>query len=154
MGSIRKREDTGLLFLDFYFKGTRCREQTALEDNAANRKKVQKVLDRIEAEIAAGTFDYKKFFPGSKQAAKFDVQPEKQSNLVVLNPEYQPTSSALTGVGGTPLLKLWIPGSFQSGGIRRSAESLRQTYLHTVLSSAKYRHGARKQCCPIVVSTK
>lgn len=72
MGSIRKREDTGLLFIDFYFKNIRCREQTALNDTSANRKKVQKVLDRIEAEIAAGTFDYRRYFPASKNAEKFD----------------------------------------------------------------------------------
>lgn len=73
MGSIRKREDTGLLFIDFRCNGTRYREQTALEDTSANRKKVQKVLDRLEAEMAAGTFDYRRFFPGSKNTEKFDA---------------------------------------------------------------------------------
>jgi hypothetical protein len=42
-------------------------------DTAANRKKVQKVLDRIEADIAAGTFDYRRYFPASKNAARFDA---------------------------------------------------------------------------------
>jgi len=73
MGSIRKRADNGLLFIDFRFRGNRCREQTALPDTEANRKKVQKVLDRIEADIAAGTFEYRRYFPSSKNAAKFDV---------------------------------------------------------------------------------
>lgn len=48
MASVRNRKDTGLLFLDFYHRGIRCREQTALPDTPANRKKVQKLLDRIE----------------------------------------------------------------------------------------------------------
>src|SRR5574340_918869 len=73
MGSVRKREDTGLLFIDFRYRGQRCREQTALPDSAANRKKVQKVLDRIEADIASGIFEYRRYFPSSKNAAKFDV---------------------------------------------------------------------------------
>jgi integrase len=59
--------------MDFRLNGIRCREQTALTDTPANRKKVQKVLERIEAEIATGTFDYPRFFPGSKNAEKFEV---------------------------------------------------------------------------------
>ncbi len=72
MASIQIRKETGCLILDFYYAGKRCREQTALKDTAANRKRLQKVLDRIEADIAAGAFDYRRFFPGSKNAAKFD----------------------------------------------------------------------------------
>lgn len=75
MASIQIRKETGCLILDFYYAGKRCREQTALKDTAANRKRLQKVLDRIEADIAAGTFDYRRFFPGSKNAAKFDPTP-------------------------------------------------------------------------------
>lgn len=73
MGSIRSRIDSGLLFFDFRFKGERCREQTALKDTMANRRKLEKALERIEAEIAAGTFDYRRYFPNSRNAAKFDV---------------------------------------------------------------------------------
>lgn len=75
MASIQIRKETGCLILDFYYAGKRCREQTALKDTAANRKRLQKVLDRIEADIAAGAFDYRRFFPGSKNAAKFDPAP-------------------------------------------------------------------------------
>ena len=73
MGSVRVRADNKLLFLDFRFRDIRCREQTALSDNSANRKRLQKVLERIEAEIASGAFDYRCFFPNSRQAAKFDL---------------------------------------------------------------------------------
>lgn len=72
MGSIRKRGDTGLLFMDFRFRGQRCREQTALVDTPANRKRLSKVLASIEEEIGLGTFDYRRFFPASKNAVKFD----------------------------------------------------------------------------------
>lgn len=51
--------------------GQRCRELTALEDTPANRKKLEAMLKRIEAEITLGTFDYAKYFPGSKNIAKF-----------------------------------------------------------------------------------
>ena len=66
MPSIRSRADNKLLFFDFRFKGERCREQTLLSDNPANRKKLEKVLARIEAEIVEGTFQYANYFPESK----------------------------------------------------------------------------------------
>lgn len=73
MGSIRSRSDSGLLFFDFRFAGERCREQTALSDTAANRRKLDKVLTAIDSDIAAGTFDYRRYFPNSHNAAKFDT---------------------------------------------------------------------------------
>ncbi|MBI3479560.1 MAG: site-specific integrase [Nitrosomonadales bacterium] len=72
MGSIRKREDNGLLFMDFRYKGARFREQTALAENSANRKRLEKVMDTIEADISAGIFDYRRYFPSSKNVSKFD----------------------------------------------------------------------------------
>jgi len=72
MASIQIRKETGSLIIDFYFMGKRCREQTALPDSVTNRKRLQKLLDRIEADIAAGTFEYRSYFPSSKNAAKFD----------------------------------------------------------------------------------
>ncbi|MHB8385899.1 tyrosine-type recombinase/integrase [Metallibacterium sp.] len=71
MASVRVRSD-GRLFFDFRFRGSRCRELTALGDTPANRRKMEKALARIEADIAAGTFDYGTTFPGSKRAQDFD----------------------------------------------------------------------------------
>jgi integrase len=62
MGSIRTRFETGTLFMDFKFQGKRLREQTTLSDTPTNRKRLQKAMDRIDAEIAVGTFDYAKTF--------------------------------------------------------------------------------------------
>ena len=71
MGSIRTRPDNGFLFMDFRYKGARFREQTALPDNPANRKRLEKVMAVIETDIVAGTFDYSRFFPSSKNVVKF-----------------------------------------------------------------------------------
>jgi len=57
--------------MDFYYRGQRCREQTALSDTAENRKKVQVLLNRIKKEIEQGTFDYAKTFPGSNRSIQF-----------------------------------------------------------------------------------
>ncbi|WP_245846620.1 Arm DNA-binding domain-containing protein [Vreelandella alkaliphila] len=39
MGKARQRKETGKLYLDFFERGLRLREQTALKDTQANRKK-------------------------------------------------------------------------------------------------------------------
>lgn len=66
MGSIRSRGKSGNLFFDFRYQGKRCREQTLLPDTAANRNKLESILERIEAEITLGTFSYASYFPNSK----------------------------------------------------------------------------------------
>jgi integrase len=66
MASVR--EYSGKLFCDFRYQGKRCREYTALEDTKANRQKLKKLLEKIEAEIKEGDFEYQKYFPNSKIA--------------------------------------------------------------------------------------
>ncbi|WP_375176623.1 Arm DNA-binding domain-containing protein [Marinobacter mobilis] len=78
MASIRVREATQKLFFDFQFRGKRCREQTALENTTANRKKLEAILKRIEAEITLGTFEYHTYFPNSPKAQEFTRQAELQ----------------------------------------------------------------------------
>lgn len=74
MGSIRTLVSKGTLFMDFRFAGNRVREYTALPDIPANRKRLQKALDRIEIEIASGTFDYEKTFGKPQVADRPDEQ--------------------------------------------------------------------------------
>lgn len=78
MGSIRARhtkDGNGHLVIDFRYQGVRCREQTLLEDTPSNRNRLQKVLDKIEREIADGTFVYAKYFPHSKRGEEFRPLP-------------------------------------------------------------------------------
>lgn len=71
MGNVRFRPDTQRLYFDFFYQGVRCREYAALPDTPANRRQMEKLLERIEAEIEAGTFEYARTFPGSKKARQF-----------------------------------------------------------------------------------
>jgi integrase len=66
------------LFFDFRYRDKRCREQTALDNTPANRKKLEAILKRIEAEITLGTFEYHKYFPNSPKAQEFTQQAELQ----------------------------------------------------------------------------
>jgi integrase len=75
MGSIRRHTQTGALFFDFRYQGMRCREYTALPDSPKNRRRLQAMLDSIEGAIAVSTFNYRQFFPASKNALKFDQAP-------------------------------------------------------------------------------
>ena len=75
MGSIRTRKESGCLFIDFRYRNERCRELTALPDTSANRKRLEKILEKIEIDIATGNFDYRRYFPASRNAAKFEQAP-------------------------------------------------------------------------------
>jgi len=79
MASIRSRGKNGKLFFDFRYNGKRCREQTMLDDIPLNRKKLQKMLERIDAEITLGVFEYAKHFPNSPIAMQFQRQESMKS---------------------------------------------------------------------------
>jgi len=68
---IRSRPETGALYLDFIFRGPRCREQTALKDIPENRKRVQALAKRIQKEFEHGSFDYATHFPNSPRVQQF-----------------------------------------------------------------------------------
>ena len=73
MAKVNVRKETGKLVIDFTYRGVRCREQTALDDSAANRRRVEVVLKKLREATAAGTFVYGEFFPGSALIARFEV---------------------------------------------------------------------------------
>ena len=81
MARMYARKENNRLVIDFSYRGKRCREQTSLEDTRENRKRVQKLLDRIEAEITLGTFDYARHFPGSPKAQQFKEMQVRSQHL-------------------------------------------------------------------------
>ena len=67
------------MYIDFRAQGNRYREYTKLTDTPANRKRLEKLLKVIEAEIMLVQFDYIKYFPNSKKAIQFaELQQRKQ----------------------------------------------------------------------------
>ena len=71
MPRIRVRPETGTLYIDFRYRGVRCREQTLLVDTPGNRATLGRFCDRIDKALANGTFVYAEFFPDSKRAKSF-----------------------------------------------------------------------------------
>src|SRR5690554_5755009 len=81
MGKVRVRQETNNLFIDFYYQGVRCREQTMLKNTAKNRKTLTALLEKIEAEILLNTFSYKEYFPNSSNLKKFHGEENSGSDL-------------------------------------------------------------------------
>ena len=81
MASIRVRNDK--LFFDFYYNGIRCREQTLLRDTKANRAKLQKVLESIEAQIMLNRFVYRDVFPTSNRCKQLTEIDDEISELKI-----------------------------------------------------------------------
>jgi integrase len=61
----------GRLYIDFRWRGVRCQEATRLVDTADNRAKVRRDVRQIDGELAAGTFEYLRWFPRGRKAALF-----------------------------------------------------------------------------------
>lgn len=101
MAKVRARKDNNLLFMDFYYRGIRCREQTALPDTAENRRRVQALMNRITKEIQQGLFDYAATFPGSAKAAQFNAPANLQGGMT---PQASGTTNqnGLTRIRDTP----------------------------------------------------
>ncbi|MFL1484538.1 Arm DNA-binding domain-containing protein [Marinobacter sp. LN3S78] len=83
MGKIVARPESGKLFFDFRYRNKRCREQTTLDDSPANRRKLESILKKIEAEITLGTFDYASYFPSSPRANNFAPDTKREAAEVV-----------------------------------------------------------------------
>jgi|SRR5690348_574142 integrase len=76
---VRARPETGKLYLDFGYRGTRCREYTALSDTPANRRQVDGLARRIERDIRSGRFEYAHYFPDSPRAREATTPPTTAS---------------------------------------------------------------------------
>ncbi|RZO83781.1 MAG: site-specific integrase [Oceanococcus sp.] len=79
---VRSRGEPKKLYFDFQYRGKRCREYTALDDTKANRKRVEAMAKKIDAEMVLGTFDYAKYFPDSPRAAEFAAIEAQRSGLI------------------------------------------------------------------------
>lgn len=122
MASIRDLH--GKLFFDFRYKGQRCREYTAIEDNKSNRTRMEKILKKIEEDIASGTFDYRRYFPGSKLAEKFDETPVTRRSI---GQHVQSVYGAPALVANTPTFREFAEQWFNEFSI-----GWRRTYVSTV----------------------
>ena len=87
MASIRSRR--GKLFVDFRYMNMRCRETTNLTDTPANRKKLAKIIEKMEAEITLGIFDYSAYFPKSERAQEMNALADRAEACISRNPTFR-----------------------------------------------------------------
>ncbi|WP_201583388.1 Arm DNA-binding domain-containing protein [Psychrobacter jeotgali] len=87
MASIRARR--GKLFVDFRYMNIRCRETTNLTDTPANRKKLAKIIEKMEAEITLGIFNYAAYFPKSERAQEMMALADRAEACISRNPTFK-----------------------------------------------------------------
>jgi len=75
MGSVREKNGKG--FYDFRYKNKRCKEYTGVPATKQNLQIMKQEMEKIEAEIILGIFDYKSHFPNSTKVALFASLDEK-----------------------------------------------------------------------------
>ncbi len=71
----------GKLFLDFTWRGVRCKEYLGWKDNAANRKELARRLRLIRAQIENRTFEYREWFPEGRRVKEFYPEPQRRLTL-------------------------------------------------------------------------
>jgi len=74
--SVRRRG--GSYQFDFYYRGVRCRETLRLAPTKANEAFARNKMACINHEIAVGTFNYSKHFPGSARAVVVGAVPNRK----------------------------------------------------------------------------
>lgn len=87
MATMRGR--FGKLVVDFRYLGVRCREKTTLENTPANRKKLAKIIEKMEAEITLGIFDYAAYFPKSERAKEMTALADRAEACISRNPTFK-----------------------------------------------------------------
>ena len=150
MGKIVERPETGKLFFDFRYGDRRCREQTALDNTPANRRKLESILKKIEAEITLGTFEYHRYFPNSARATEFTRQAQvERANAVHDTPLFG--TFAETWLDEMRIQ--WRRSYIATSGRRRLAASPRKTFSISGPHSPKLQPGT-KSVFQRVVSTE
>ena len=86
MASINVSKDKSKLFLDFRFRNICVRKQAELKGCPVNCKRAQNLLDREQAEIMLGQFDYRATFPNSSKLQKLEATAQIFQSSVAKNP--------------------------------------------------------------------
>ncbi|MCH4810573.1 site-specific integrase [Vreelandella neptunia] len=123
MGKVRARKESKKLFIDFRHDGQRFREQTLLDDNAKNRKQLELLLQRMEAKMLLGEFNYAEFFPNSSNLQKLKVHQPTNSS------EHENASNL-----GTPLFNVFAEQWFEESKIQWRASHVRN--VSSILDSS------------------
>ena len=128
MAKVTARKETGRLVIDFTYRGVRCREQTALTDTPANRRRLDVVVQRIKKAMAEGTFAYRDFFPSSALAARFEPAqaPSAEGPLTGV----APTLAAVPMQANTPSLQ-----SFADQWVRDHEVEWRRSHVQVLRST-------------------
>ena len=88
-GRIANKRGTKKLYFDFFYHGIRIEKSTGLNDDSANRRKAEAMLEQILKMKNEGTLEFAKLFPGASEV-------EKEFHTRIEKGEYAPTPKAVT----------------------------------------------------------
>lgn len=133
MASINSR--SGKLYIDFRYKGVRCREQTLLADTSANERKLNRLLKQIDADIRLGCFVYSEYFPDSPRAKKFikdDIAAQQKKEAMLGS--YKSASQEIQGISTIPFSEFAVEW-YHENEVRwkESYKDSMKIYLHNYL---------------------
>ena len=113
---------------------SRFREYSALPDTVANRRVLQKFLNKLESEIHAGTFNYASYFPSSKALKRLT-----QASAVVEVAAIPVTLAVQSAVNATADMDPIDPGplfkDFASQWIDEHSIEWRRSHIRSLLST-------------------
>lgn len=133
MASINSR--SGKLYIDFRYKGIRCREQTLLADSQVNERKLNRLLKQIDADIRLGCFVYSEYFPDSPRAKKFvkdDIAAQQKKEAMLGS--YKSASQEIQGISTIPFSEFAVEW-YHENEVRwkDSYKDSMKIYLHNYL---------------------
>ena len=136
MPSIRVHRPNGMLFFDFRNGGERCREYTLLADAPANRRRLEKVLAKIESEIEAGTFVYANYFPNSKALKRLE---KSVTPAVTETPVAQAAAAAVDSAAKDSCLATPLFQTFATQWVDEHSIEWRRSHIRSLLSTLNSR---------------
>jgi integrase len=103
-----------------------------LDDTPVNRKKLEKVLAKIESEIEAGTFVYANYFPNSKAIKRFSrsAAPDSVETPVAQAVSVAAGDSVVEAIPATPLFH-----AFANQWVDEHSIEWRRSHIRSLLST-------------------
>ncbi len=79
--SIYVDKRTKFIYINFTYKGIRCRESLKLKANKQNLSFAKKIDNEIQGLISANKFNYEEYFPNSPKLKIFDITPTREKKI-------------------------------------------------------------------------
>ncbi|MGF1794231.1 site-specific integrase [Photobacterium profundum] len=130
MGSVNTKNNK--LYMDFRYQSVRCKEYTKLPDTPSNRNRLKRMLQKIDAEITLGSFDYGKYFPNSKLKDRFiELDERKRQSQAYFATSYSPKLKEFAQIWLAEMKIEWSKAHYED------VEGVLNKYIYPTFGSKK-----------------